>query len=187
MDKRIDTSTLTPSRRGEVAWGGGFFEQQNDARQQSWVLIASKETVMVAGGIGNTVLPTRRGVEFWPDRGPWCLVPVVPIGLSGAVTDRTPRMLSLQVGQHVAAASMPGDDMTAVKGCAVEPAPTVDSDPVGRIVGNGSAASGARSALGSNDRTVAHVLGVAVPAHPVWPGDEAHAAGLSGIRGSLNA
>jgi hypothetical protein len=129
--------------------------------------------------------PTRRSVESWPDRHTGCLVPVVPVAFPGAVTDRTPGMLSLQVGQCVAAASMPSDDMAAVKGCAVDPAPTVDGDPVGRVVGNGSAASGARSALRSDDRTVTHVLGRTVPTHPIRPVDEAHAAGLSGIPGSL--
>ena len=109
------------------------------------------------------------------------------VAFPSAVTDAASGMFGLEVVECVAAASVPADDMAAVEACGVDPAPTVDGDPVRAAVVNDPTTSGARSALGSNDRTVTHVQRITVPAFPVWPGGEAHAADLSGIPGSLNA
>ena len=70
------------------------------------------------------------------------------------------------------AASMSGDDMAAMKAELVDPSLAVDGDPVRRIVGDGHAAAGARPALGSDDGTVTHILGVTVPTVPVRRGGE---------------
>ena len=145
---------------------------------QSRVLIASKKTIMVTTASTCRVVarprpgvPCARCARCFPE----------------PVADAAPGMLSLQVAEYVAAASVSADDVAAVKRPLVDLAASVDDQPVGRVVHDRAAASCAGSALGSDDGAVADVLGVAVPAFPVCPGDEAHAAGLSGIPGSLNA
>jgi hypothetical protein len=132
--------------------------------------------------------PLLRRVEVRYDGLAGERVPVVvPVALPSAVADAAPGMFGLQVAEHMGAPSMPTDDVAAMKRQQIDLAPAVDADPVRRIVGNASAASGARSALRSDDGTVPHILGVTVPPHPVRPVDETHAADLSGIPRSLNA
>jgi hypothetical protein len=81
----------------------------------------------------------------------------VPVAFPGPVADAAPGMLSLQVAECVAAASVSADDVAAVECPSVDLALASGADqPIGLVIGNGSAASGARSALRPDDGTVPH-------------------------------